>query len=97
MFCACTAYEQTECANCTSEWYLVVVGETSIILCLHMYLQICQAEVRNPSNTFTIANGSEQIIIDPSGQTYLRYTGPGQDGSGPRYVKYTRSYIILYP
>ena len=60
-----------------------------------MYLQICQAENVNPSNTFTIANGSEQIMIDPSGQTYLRYTGPGQDGSGPRYVKYTRSYI--YP
>ena len=55
-----------------------------------MYLQICQAENVNPRNTFTIANGSEQIMIDPSdprGQTYLRYTGPGQDGSGPRYVR----------
>ena len=71
--------------------------ETSIYyLCLYMYLQICQAENVNPRNTFTIANRSEQIMIDPSdprGQTYLHYTGPGQDGSGPRYVKYTRSYI----
>ena len=58
-----------------------------------MYLQICQAENVNPRNTFTIANESEQIMIDLSGQTYLRYTGPGQDGSDPRYVKYTRSYI----
>ena len=64
-----------------------------------MYLQICQAENVNPSNTFTIANESEQIMIDPSdprGQTYLRYTGPGQDGSGPRYVRYTRSYKYIY-
>ena len=76
------------------------VGETSIILCLYMYLQICQAENVNSSNTFTIANGSEQIMINPSdsrGQMYLRYTGPGEPGSGvagPRYETYTRSYII---
>ena len=64
-------------------------GETSIILCLYLYLQICQVENMNPSNTFTIANESEQIIMDPTdrrGQMYLRYTGPGQDGRGPRYI-----------
>lgn len=57
--------------------------------CIIHVLQICQAENINPSNTFTTANGSEQIIIDPSdwrGQMYLRYTGPGS-----RYVQYTRS------
>ena len=56
-------------------------------------LQICQTE-NNPMNTYVIANDNEQIIIDPSdsrGQIYLRYTGPGEPGSGvagPRYVRY---------
>ena len=42
-------------------------------------------------NTYVIANDNEQIILDPSdsrGQIYLHYTGPG-----PRYVRYSRSYI----
>ena len=59
----------------------------SVHTCIIHALQICQAENINPSNTFTTANGSEQIIIDPSdrrGQMYLRYTGPGS-----RYVQYT--------
>ena len=54
--------------------------------CIYINLQICQAELANQNNTFTIANGVEQIIIDPSdprGQVYLYYTGPGS-----RYVKY---------
>ena len=64
--------------------------ETSIILYLYMYLQICQTE-NISSYTYVIANDTEQIMIDSSdsrGQTYLRYTGPG-----PRYMKYT--YYIL--
>ena len=63
----------------------------SVHTCILHVLQICQAENINPSNTFTTANGSEQIIIDPSdrrGQMYLRYTGPGS-----RYVQYTRGRI----
>lgn len=67
-----------------------------------MYLQICQAEYSNPSNTYTIANGNEQIMTDPSdrrGQMYLSYRGPGelQSGvAGPRCVRYTRNYIYMY-
>ena len=79
---------------------VLVVSKTSIILCL--YLQICQAENINPSNTFTIANGNEQIMTDPSdrrGQMYLSYRGPGEPNSGvqgPRCVRYTRNYIYMH-
>ena len=70
-----------------SSYYLLA----SIILCLYnVYLQICQVFSFNTSDTFTIANESEQIMIDPSdrrGQMYLRYMGPGDPGvAGPRYV-----------
>ena len=53
---------------------------------MYINLQICQTELANQGNTFTIANGGEQIMIDTTdsrGQMYLHYTGPG-----PRYVKY---------
>ena len=67
-----------------------------------MYLQICQGW-KNSRYTYTIANESEQIILDSCdrrGQLYLHYTGPGQAESGvagPRYIRYTGSYYqILY-
>ena len=70
-----------------------------------MYSQICQVcqacLLRNETRyiIYTIANESEQIMIDPSdrrGQMYLSYRGPGEPSSrvaGPRYVRYTRNYI----
>lgn len=88
---SCHAYEQTECAI------------MCVLFCAYtMYLQICQVYNPNTSNIFTIANGSEQIMIDPSdrrGQMYLNYRGPGEPNSGvqgPRYMRYTRSYVYIH-
>ena len=50
---------------------------------------MCQFETLNPSSSYAIANESEQVVVDQSdsrGQMFLRYTGPGQDGSAPRYI-----------
>lgn len=79
----------------------VSIATKQFLFCIQIHLQVCQFETLNPSSSYAIANESEQIVVDPTdsrGQIYLHYTGPGQDGSVPRYIYYNEhnSHIIIY-
>ena len=57
---------------------------------IFLHLQICQIPNFDPTSSYDIADGNEQIMIDPSdsrGQVYLQYSGPGDNGGSPRYME----------
>ena len=79
----------------------VSIATKQFLFCIQIHLQVCQFETLPPSSSYAIANESEQIVVDPTdsrGQISLHYTGPGQDGSVPRYIYYNEhnSHIIIY-